>query len=349
MFFASKNDNRIWAVDIENNLIELIYDTQNNQAFPNLRPGGVNSNFNQVDNVVVSPSGDVLVAEDGNNMRLAIMLNGQPSKLLMQITKGGSEICGPAFHPDGTRLYFSSQRGPSGINGTGTSGTTYEMLIPPAFRSLQKANAFSFPEPTDVAPAVTVTSEPVTVGGFFGKLTVSIELVNGAQFSIDDAAFTNLPSSIQAGQTLRVSHTSSATAGAASETIVTISSLSPLSRTSATFRTVTARLDTTLTVDPVPAVIVTQGLQLRLLVSPRATLRDSSSHLPLAGKTVSFKAGNTPLGTAVTNANGVATCQATLARTLAGLLSLGYTVAFAGDATYEPSSGSGGILGLKLF
>jgi uncharacterized protein len=85
---------------------------------------------------VVSPAGDVLVAEDGTAMRLAIVANGQPPKLLMQITRGGSEITGPAFTADGSRLYFSSQRGPSGPSGTGTSGVTYEMTIPPEFRAL---------------------------------------------------------------------------------------------------------------------------------------------------------------------------------------------------------------------
>jgi secreted PhoX family phosphatase len=136
IFFATKGDNRVWAIDIENDLIELIYDTHNHQAFPNLRrSGGAASDFNQVDNLVVSPMGDVVVAEDGPAMRLAILCNDQPARLLMQITRGGSEITGPAFTPDGSRLYFSSQRGPSGKNGTGARGVTYEMTIPPRLRT----------------------------------------------------------------------------------------------------------------------------------------------------------------------------------------------------------------------
>ena len=124
IFFTTKGDNRVWAIDIENSLIELIYDTQNNQAFTNLRNvGGSPTNFNQVDNLNAT-TGDVLVAEDGTAMRLAVVINGQPSKLLMQITRGGSEICGPAFTPDGSRLYFSSQRGPSGTTGTGAQGSS---------------------------------------------------------------------------------------------------------------------------------------------------------------------------------------------------------------------------------
>jgi secreted PhoX family phosphatase len=38
-----------------------------------------------------------------------------------------SEITGPAFSPDGTRLYFSSQRGSSG---TTSGGITYEVSGP---------------------------------------------------------------------------------------------------------------------------------------------------------------------------------------------------------------------------
>ncbi|MGQ0621975.1 MAG: choice-of-anchor D domain-containing protein [Panacagrimonas sp.] len=107
--------------------------------------------------------------------------------------------------------------------------------------------------------------------------------------------------------------------------------------------------NTGLTVTPVPAVIVTQGLQLRIVLSPKATLKDSTTNAPVAGKTVSFKAGTTALCTAVTNASGVATCQANVAHSLAGLLSLGYTGTYTGDGSYNASTGNGGILGLTLF
>ena len=108
-----------------NQLIELIFDNDNMQ---------VETGFNDVDNVTVSPAGDVLVAEDGDLMRLYVIVPNEPAKLLMQINKGGSEITGPAFTADGSRLYFSSQRGPSGVDGTGSGGATYEMTIPAEFR-----------------------------------------------------------------------------------------------------------------------------------------------------------------------------------------------------------------------
>jgi hypothetical protein len=246
IFFASKGDNRIWAIDIENDLIELIYDVQNDQAFTNLRNiGGTPGNFNQVDNVVVSPGGDVLVAEDGTAMRLALMFNDEPAKLLMQITRGGSEICGPAFTPDGARLYFSSQRGPSGVTGTGAAGVTYEMTIPPQFRAIQKANAFGFLERLKVAPGVTVISELVTIDGFYGPMVVSISQEHDAEFSIDELdVWTNLPATITSGQVLRVRLTSAEIIGESADLVVTVTHPQGLTSTSATFHTVTSDPDT---------------------------------------------------------------------------------------------------------
>jgi uncharacterized protein len=241
MFFASKNDNRIWAVDIENNLIELIYDTHNGQAFADLRTPSTPTNFNQVDNVYVSPAGDVLVAEDGSPMRLALMINNQAPKLLMQITRQDSEIAGPAFTPDGSRLYFSSQRGPGGATGTTLSGTTYEMTIPPRFRAIQKADAFRFYEGESIPadPSTVTTSAAVAITGFLGPLTVSISAGNDAAFRIDGGEWTSAPAPITAGQMLQVRHTSAANGGELTSTTVTVGLANGASSTVQSFVTET--------------------------------------------------------------------------------------------------------------
>lgn len=154
-FFTTKSDNRVWAYDVENELIEVIFDNEQ-----------IDPDFRDVDNLTVSPAGDILVAEDlvqsGRGARIMVLIPNRPSKILVDCRQEGSEICGPAFSPDGSRLYFSSQRGPNvaglqvlfntlselaivgdalnevlgfigGIPGSGT-GATYEVTIPPQFR-----------------------------------------------------------------------------------------------------------------------------------------------------------------------------------------------------------------------
>jgi secreted PhoX family phosphatase len=120
VYFTTKGDNRVWAVDTVANTLTLIYDKQPGQAFT---PA-----LNDVDNVTVSPGGDILVAEDGAQMRIVVIRPGfEPFELIKVLGHERSEICGPAFSPDGSRLYFSSQRG---SDGSGANGRTYEVRGP---------------------------------------------------------------------------------------------------------------------------------------------------------------------------------------------------------------------------
>lgn len=137
IFFTTKGDNRVFAFDVENQVIELIFD--NSQIDPD---------YNDVDNLTVSPAGDIIVAEDlianaGNAsmMRIIVAIPNEEAKVLVEINAPGSEITGPAFSPDGSRMYFSSQRGPTQAVAAGApvavagTGATYELTIPPEFRS----------------------------------------------------------------------------------------------------------------------------------------------------------------------------------------------------------------------
>jgi secreted PhoX family phosphatase len=81
-----------------------------------------------VDNVVVSPWGDVLVAEDGGNQEIvAITPTGDVVPVVRIATHPQSEVTGPDFDPSGARLYFSSQRGATGRS---ADGITYEVTGP---------------------------------------------------------------------------------------------------------------------------------------------------------------------------------------------------------------------------
>ena len=120
VYFSTKGDNRVWAVDTTTNMLDVIYDRQ--------RDGIFNPDMDDVDNVTVSAGGDILVAEDGREMRIVVVgPDLHPFELVNVIGHEGSEITGPAFSPDGSRLYFSSQRG---IDGDDADGRTYEMHGP---------------------------------------------------------------------------------------------------------------------------------------------------------------------------------------------------------------------------
>ena len=131
VYFTTKGDNRVWRYDVESQKLDLLYDAAD-FADPILTG---------VDNVNVSRSGDIYVAEDGGNMEIYVITsdtnelapvvratgvqhgieNPLPGDLSQIPTE--SEISGLSFSPDGTRLYFNSQR-------AYVLGVTYEVRGP---------------------------------------------------------------------------------------------------------------------------------------------------------------------------------------------------------------------------
>lgn len=117
-YFSTKHDNRVWRYDTESSVLSVVYD--------DTMPGG--GALTGVDNVVANAAGDVLVAEDGGDQQIVAITTGGEVIPLLQVTgHGDTELAGPAFSPDGTRLYFSSQWGP-GLEGR--RGITYEVTGP---------------------------------------------------------------------------------------------------------------------------------------------------------------------------------------------------------------------------
>jgi len=118
VYFATKGDNRIWALDTETQAIKIIYDFKTSQ-FPVL---------SGVDNITVDDNGFIYVCEDGGDMQIVVLSEaGQAIPLLQIVGQEASEITGVAFTADHQRMYFSSQRG-SKTNGN--RGITYEVSGP---------------------------------------------------------------------------------------------------------------------------------------------------------------------------------------------------------------------------
>ncbi|CAN5553796.1 DUF839 domain-containing protein [soil metagenome] len=114
-YLATKGDNRIWALDGYD--VTVGYDAATTEATEDGE--GV---LTGVDNITVDAGGDRYVAEDGGNMQIVRLGSDDIIEPVVQVDGvEGSEITGPAFSPDGTRLYFSSQRNP---------GVTYEVTGP---------------------------------------------------------------------------------------------------------------------------------------------------------------------------------------------------------------------------
>jgi uncharacterized protein len=124
LYFCTTGDHCVWALNTQTDQLEVIYDAA---AY------GASAPLHEPDNVTVHPtSGDIFVAEDDGALQLVLLADNAGEKIaapFMQfIGHDSSEVSGPAFSPDGRRLYLSSQRGRDGEH-----GMTFEITGP--FRS----------------------------------------------------------------------------------------------------------------------------------------------------------------------------------------------------------------------
>jgi secreted PhoX family phosphatase len=140
--FTTKGDHSVHRIDLASQRYELIWQGDPDEL------GVEGAVLSHVDNITVdAESGDLYVAEDGGNMEVVIITPTGEVAPFVRIPEGhdGSEITGPCFDPDRTRLYFSSQRGPTPkgldqmIPGTTqdakVGGITYEVSGP--FRTVE--------------------------------------------------------------------------------------------------------------------------------------------------------------------------------------------------------------------
>ncbi|MFE7134350.1 alkaline phosphatase PhoX [Streptomyces sp. NPDC057638] len=119
VWFTTKGDNRVWQLNVARDTYELAYDDS-------LISGS--APLTGVDNVTSAASGDLFVAEDGGTMDICVITReGIVATFLRLDGQSASELTGPAFSPDGSRLYFSSQRG---SGGSSSGGITYEVTGP---------------------------------------------------------------------------------------------------------------------------------------------------------------------------------------------------------------------------
>lgn len=121
VYFSTKGDCRVWALDVAAQTVQVIYDDVAFASPP----------LTSVDNLVMTPGGDLIVVEDqrADQTAVAITPSGRYQPLVqLGASHLGSEVTGPAFSPDGRYFLFSSQRGSSWRAGNG--GVSYAVEGP---------------------------------------------------------------------------------------------------------------------------------------------------------------------------------------------------------------------------
>ena len=159
VYVATTGDGKIHAYDTRTNTISVVYDEKTIKDAP----------LTDVDNITVSPSGDLFAAEDNglpDGIDVAILTPDLTVSRFMRATTAkhgigtelASELTGPVFDPSGTRLYVTSQRArnPAGM----VVGEVYEVSGP--FR-LER------PKTGPIAPGVTSVGVTVLPGQAVGS------------------------------------------------------------------------------------------------------------------------------------------------------------------------------------
>ena len=188
LYFTTKGDKKVWAYDARSQTIDVLY---HHSLVPNAA-------LDAVDNVTVSPYGDVYVCEDGGNMEICLITSKRVVAPFCRLgfpdgsvatEHQGSEMVGVVFDPTGTRMYFASQRAYPHVPGTpAADGALYEVDGPFRLPKRGVPASWVFGPPageradgtdhlTDAVPGLVVDA-PATVGVTLSgaSLPVSVEL-----------------------------------------------------------------------------------------------------------------------------------------------------------------------------
>lgn len=133
VFITTKSDDNIWAIDTTVNTIESIYNPLDGPIGSPVDPD--EPKMMGVDNICMTLDGEMLVVEDGGDMRCMVLLpNGTTIPLLrLPGDREQTEVTGVAISADGRRIYVSGQRSfadGSSAPSFNQAGVTYEIEMP---------------------------------------------------------------------------------------------------------------------------------------------------------------------------------------------------------------------------
>jgi hypothetical protein len=134
VYFTSKGDSRVWTYTVADSQLDVLYDPV---------VVGPDAPLSGVDNITVSPSGDIYVCEDGRDHDICLITTEFEITRFLKLDPvmhsgppepnpvADNETVGVVFSPDGTRMYFGAQRS-FGVGGNENlpAGVVYEVTGP---------------------------------------------------------------------------------------------------------------------------------------------------------------------------------------------------------------------------
>jgi uncharacterized protein len=134
VYFTTKGDQRVWTYDTASAQLDILYDEA---------AVGPDAPLSGVDNITVSPSGDIYVCEDGRDHDICLITPEFEITRFLKLDPvthagpppgnpvAGNETVGVVFSPDGSRMYFGAQRS-FGVGGNPNipAGVVYEVRGP---------------------------------------------------------------------------------------------------------------------------------------------------------------------------------------------------------------------------
>jgi hypothetical protein len=252
------------------------------------------------------------------------------------ISETGALPSGLTFHDNGNGSATIS--GSAALSAVGT----YNITV----KATNAAGSDSVALVLTVVPPLSITTTTLP-NGAVGTPYSAVVQADGGQPTY---TFTLAGGSLPPGLTLHADGTITGTptaVGTSTFTVKATDSANPAQTDTQELTITIGKGTTTLTVAPV-VLQVTQQLGINVSVGVvSAVLTGGANNTPLPGQTVSFTlpSGGAVLCSAVTNAQGVATCNVGVTGTLGLILNGGVRGTYAGNATWNGSTGTAGILG----
>jgi hypothetical protein len=237
--------------------------------------------------------------------------------------------------------FVDNGNGTATLEGTAAPGSdgTYEITV-------TASNGIDPDASLDVTITVVPPVEITTLTLPDGNVGVPYVATVQADGGIPPRTFAVVSGSLPAGLALAADGTISGTptgpTGTSTFTVEVTDSLDPPQTDTQELSITIGRGPTTLTVEPV-VLSVTGPLKLTVgRVTARLLGGNPGTGIP--GQTVVFRAGATTVCSAITAADGTATCTMSVTNTLLVILNGGVTATYAGSPLWQPSSGSAGLL-----